>query len=107
MWRFAALEQAARLESVDDPGHVRRIARERIREGVHRDGCSRLELLQHGGLHGGEVELGRKGAVAGALQLHESEELVPGHAGSVLAPPVGASCSSRLGRCHLVECTDN
>ena len=75
--RRAALDQAARLEPVDDPGDVRRVAEERLCERAHGDLLARLDQPQRVQLHGGEVELLGEPHHARLVRLHQPPDQRP------------------------------
>lgn len=58
--RRAALEQAARLEAVDQAGDVRRVAGQRFGQPPHRHRASRLHHVQHVTLRGREIQVRRE-----------------------------------------------
>ena len=70
----AALDQPARLQSVDDAGDVRRIAVEGLGYATHRDGGLGIEQLEYLTLSLGQAELGghrRKAPSFGAEHLKQ------------------------------------
>ena len=75
--RRAALDQAARLEPVDDPGDVRGVAEQRLRERAHRHLLARLDQPQRVQLHGGEVELLGQPHHARLVRLHQTPDQRP------------------------------
>jgi hypothetical protein len=79
--RWTATYETARLEPVHQPGHVRRVAGERLGELPHRDRSARLDEVQHVALRRRELELrGKRGQVR-ALSEEELDEQLPRVAG--------------------------
>ena len=70
----AALHEAARLEPVDEPGHVRRVAEEPVGQNAHRDRLVRVEHAQRVCLREAEAELGQRRAGLHALGHSDLEE---------------------------------
>ena len=69
-----ALDQAAALEPVDDPGHVRGVAEEPFGERAHRQRLFGVEHAQGVGLREAEPELGELRAHLRALRHADLEE---------------------------------
>ena len=67
----AALDQAARLEAVDDAGHVRGVAVQRLGQRAHRQLLPGLEVLEREHLHRRQVELRRRWPTRAALVAEE------------------------------------
>ena len=76
--RGLAANQPPRFEPIDQPGDVRRVARERARQPPHRHRPARLEQMQHVALRRREVELGRRPRHVGPLGKEELDEQLPG-----------------------------
>ena len=72
------LEEASRLESVDEPGDVRGVAGQRLRKLPHRRGAVRVEAPQDDPLDRREVELGHPGYEIRAGAEHNLPEGSPG-----------------------------
>jgi len=70
----AALDQPARLQSVDDAGDVRRIAVESLGYATHRYGRLRVEPFEYLTLSFGQAELGGYGRKAPSLSAEHLKE---------------------------------
>jgi len=88
--RRATAHETARFEPIHEPGHVRRVAGERLGEPAHRDGPAGLDQMRHVTLRRRELKLGGERREVRALREEELDQELPGVAG-VGARPFHAS----------------
>lgn len=71
------LDEAARLEAIDQARDVGGIARQRLRKAAHRNRLSGLEQMEHVTLNGGEAELRAPGRQVATLDEEEPHQQLP------------------------------
>ena len=79
--RRTATHEAARLEPIHQPCHIRRVAGERFGELPHGDRPSRLDQVQHVALRRRELELCGKRRQVRAVREKQLSQQLPGVAG--------------------------